>query len=136
MNLTHPFARHLPNDIAASTPPMIGVSSGPGNWGSVPLVTDVYSGVTPVGLHLSDWGGQGKKWHLQNDWRSFWFEPHAQSLLDAATRTTVRTQPTHGVAYEWVSGGGKLYTDSGEALEFREACADVWDLLLADGTEF
>lgn len=133
-NMSHPFAQHLPADIATALPPFSGTSLSSGNWGDRPLFTDVLTGVTPVGMHLNEWAKPGKTWHLMNDWDKMWFQPYAKAMIDSMSSVRLRAQSESGVKYGWRAGSALVYTDTGEEFAFDDVCGEFRDVLFANQT--
>ncbi|KAF7550154.1 hypothetical protein G7046_g8114 [Stylonectria norvegica] len=50
-------------------------------WGDVPLYTDFYLGVTPVGIHHDTHGDDLKPWRLQYWWHLMWYHPQLRELV-------------------------------------------------------
>ncbi|RFU74740.1 hypothetical protein TARUN_7515 [Trichoderma arundinaceum] len=58
-------------------------------WGDVPLYTDFFFGVTPVGIHHNAYIDGLKPWRIQNWWNLTWFHPQLRELVSA------HLQPPH-----------------------------------------
>ncbi|KFA75943.1 hypothetical protein S40288_05850 [Stachybotrys chartarum IBT 40288] len=52
-------------------------------WGYVPLYTDFFFGVTPVGIHHNAYVGGLKSWRLKHWWDRTWFYPRLRELVTA-----------------------------------------------------
>lgn len=61
-------------------------------WADVPLYTDFYFGITPVGIHHNAYVMGLKPWRIRNWWDKMWFHPNLRKLvienlrLDASSR--------------------------------------------------
>ncbi|KAH6604346.1 hypothetical protein Trco_007792 [Trichoderma cornu-damae] len=55
-------------------------------WGDVPLYTDFFFGVAPVGIHHNAYINGLKPWRLRNWWRLMWFYPRLRELVSAHLR--------------------------------------------------
>ncbi|KAL6872011.1 hypothetical protein J3F83DRAFT_772667 [Trichoderma novae-zelandiae] len=53
------------------------------SWGNVPLYTDFFFGVVPVGIHHNAYIDGLKPWRLQNWWNLMWFYPRLRELVSA-----------------------------------------------------
>ncbi|KAL7818589.1 hypothetical protein V8C26DRAFT_434384 [Trichoderma gracile] len=53
------------------------------SWGSVPLYTDFFFGVVPVGIHHNAYIDGLKPWRLGNWWKLMWFYPRLRDLVIA-----------------------------------------------------
>ncbi|KAL7813932.1 hypothetical protein V8C44DRAFT_326728 [Trichoderma aethiopicum] len=53
------------------------------SWGNVPLYTDFYFGVVPVGIHHNAYIDGLKPWRLDNWWKLMWFYPRLRDLVTA-----------------------------------------------------
>ncbi|KAF5005673.1 hypothetical protein FDECE_7907 [Fusarium decemcellulare] len=51
------------------------------DWGSVPLYTDFFFGVTPVAIHHNAYVDGLKGWRLQNWWDRMWYHPQLRDLI-------------------------------------------------------
>ncbi|KAF4982942.1 hypothetical protein FZEAL_1512 [Fusarium zealandicum] len=58
------------------------------DWGSVPLYTDFFFGVTPVGIHHNAYVGGLKAWRLRNWWDKMWYYPQLRDLITQRLKTT------------------------------------------------
>ncbi|KAH7316765.1 hypothetical protein B0I35DRAFT_262872 [Stachybotrys elegans] len=56
------------------------------DWGAIPLYTDFFFGVTPVGIHHNAYVGGLKTWRVQNWWSLMWFYPKLRDLVTANLR--------------------------------------------------
>ncbi|KAL7947437.1 hypothetical protein V8C42DRAFT_363843 [Trichoderma barbatum] len=52
-------------------------------WGKVPLYTDFFFGITPVGIHHNAYISGLKSWRLENWWSMMWFFPRLRELVSA-----------------------------------------------------
>ncbi|KAI9686143.1 MAG: hypothetical protein M1822_003798 [Bathelium mastoideum] len=83
-----PRITSLPDDIRHARPPYFSFNAFGidlpigGNWYNVPLLTNVRTGVVPVILHENA-GRVGKAGRRDRWWRSMWFQPYLQPLIDA-----------------------------------------------------
>ncbi|KAL6872391.1 hypothetical protein HDV57DRAFT_505637 [Trichoderma longibrachiatum] len=66
------------------------------SWGNVPLYTDFYFGVVPVGIHHNAYIDGLKPWRLDNWWKLMWFYPHLRDLVTAHLLQPASQEP--GVA--------------------------------------
>ncbi|ROT39945.1 hypothetical protein SODALDRAFT_142057 [Sodiomyces alkalinus F11] len=65
-------------------PPELKDSKGPvpgKKWDEVPLYTDFYFGLSPVGIHHNAYINGLKPWRLENWWNMTWFYPHLRDLV-------------------------------------------------------
>lgn len=53
------------------------------SWGKVPLYTDFFFGVAPVGIHHNAYINGLKSWRLNNWWSMMWFYPRLRELVSA-----------------------------------------------------
>ncbi|PTB62569.1 hypothetical protein BBK36DRAFT_1128877 [Trichoderma citrinoviride] len=65
-------------DITAAADPLAKVS-----WGHMPLYTDFFFGVVPVGIHHNAYIDGLKPWRLKNWWSLMWFHPRLRDLVSA-----------------------------------------------------
>ncbi|TFB00945.1 hypothetical protein CCMA1212_007383 [Trichoderma ghanense] len=56
------------------------------SWGNVPLYTDFFFGVVPVGIHHNAYIDGLKPWRLKNWWNLMWFYPRLRDLVTAHLR--------------------------------------------------
>lgn len=50
-------------------------------WADVPLYTDFYFGITPVGIHHNAYVMNLKPWRIRNWWDNMWFYPNLRDLV-------------------------------------------------------
>ncbi|QYT00458.1 hypothetical protein H0G86_007540 [Trichoderma simmonsii] len=53
------------------------------SWGEIPLYTDFFFGVAPVGIHHNAYINGLKSWRLNNWWSMMWFYPRLRELVSA-----------------------------------------------------
>ncbi|KAI9163928.1 hypothetical protein HJFPF1_05560 [Paramyrothecium foliicola] len=64
-------------------------------WGQVPLYTDFYFGVTPVGIHHNAYVDGLKSWRVKHWWNMTWFYPELRKLV------TTSLQPLKEGSQSW-----------------------------------
>ncbi|KAM5348969.1 hypothetical protein ACJ41O_008792 [Fusarium nematophilum] len=57
------------------------------DWGSVPLYTDFFFGVTPVGIHHNAYVDGLKGWRLERWWDRMWYHPQLRDLVAQRLKT-------------------------------------------------
>lgn len=125
----------LPADIARSGMPFeFPQADAYGNdWNTLPLITNLRSGITPVVIHHNAWAW-GAKELINTTWGNMWYQPHAEAMYRHAESAGDRLQQTEtstGEQYEWVSNAGIIRTDSGGVLRYSDVCAGAWEDLFA-----
>lgn len=122
--------RHLPADIALSTPPFSSHAGPAGphayprtlprnvSWEQVPLLTNTVTGTIPAIINLApdaDDGGGGMNLARQVGWRGTWMAPYARALLER--RVVEPVGPVARLPLEMVAGEGEVR--SGVAPSFK-----------------
>lgn len=68
--------RGIPPELKGSEGPIPGKQ-----WDEVPLYTDFYFGLSPVGIHHNAYIDGLKPWRLEHWWNLTWFYPHLRDLV-------------------------------------------------------
>lgn len=111
-------------------------------WYQVPLITNMWTGVSPVAVHHNA-HRDGLKSRIKTHWNNTWFHPHVRSLLDqrslsgtrqlALTYNTGSEQAWYAPNYgSWENENSGVWTDTGEHIDFDRLCRDVWDEVTRD----
>jgi hypothetical protein len=62
-------------------------------WGEVPLYTDFYFGVSPVGIHHNAYVDGLKSWRVKHWWDKMWFYPELRRLVTASLKPGQPSSP-------------------------------------------
>lgn len=101
-------------------------------WTKVPLLTDVYTGVSPAVIQLA---GQDNK-VLKKWWRNIWFQKHARTMYNAHAwqpigPVAVGPEPREYWPVEEWKGGAR--TVDGDWLRYETVCNGTEDQVFGDG---
>jgi len=146
----HRRLKDLPPDISASLPPFWTFSAEElprwTAWSDVPLLTNVWTGITPVVIHHNA-HRRGLKSRRKSWWPSIWFHKHARTLLDAHIYSPIVPVATGGYdeksirewwPYEIWKGGARngraALGSMGQGwLRFDRICRNDHEELFRDG---
>jgi hypothetical protein len=87
-------------------------------WGQVPLYTDFYFGVTPVGIHHNAYVDGLKSWRVKNWWDKTWFYPELRKLVTASL------QPPEDGSLAWPLLRMRSPTKGGKDITYYTTKAD------------
>lgn len=144
--------RNISTDISNTLPPFWTFTSEEGihrwtTWDSLPLLTDVYTGITPAVIHHNA-HRNGLKSRRESWWENIWFLPHARKLLDAYIYAPIVPVAVSGYdersakefwPYEIWKGGARNGAaplgswEGDDWIRFDDVCHDVHGEVFRDG---